>query len=109
MWNFLTPKGRKTTKAFLDHVVILAQNATDRLVDSTEGRVTEKEYLKNLINRCQEYLKQDEWGLVIEELTEGLYEIEFKVDDKAIVLAKDSILCCGMNYEDRRYFEELAI
>ena len=99
-------KAKTTTKNFLRHIELLGQNASDRAVDGFEK--TEKELLKQFIAETSDLIGYNEWGVGLENLLANIYEIEFTLDKKAVDLAKDAIMACGMDYRDWAFMEELV-
>lgn len=93
------------TKNFLRHIELLGQNSSDRIVDGFQG--TEKELVKKFTTDTSDLIEHDEWGIGLENLLTNIYEIEFKVDKRAIELAKDAINECGMKYKNWIFIEEL--
>lgn len=98
-------KGKVKTNEFVKHVELLMQGASDRFV--IEFKRTERELLTEFIADTKELIEYNEWGVGLENLISNLFEINFKVDSKAIDLAKEAIQACGMDYEDWKFFEEL--
>jgi len=92
---------------FLRHIEALGQQSPDRSVKGFRGEETEKEFIRKIISDTWELIEHNEWGVGLENLLSNLYDINFKVDGKAIELAKTAIEICKMNYEDWKFIEEL--
>lgn len=70
---------------------------------------------KNSDNRIREFtgdtwdlIKNNEWGVGLENLLSNIYEIDFTIDEKAVDLAKYAILECKINYNDWIFIGELV-
>jgi hypothetical protein len=97
--------GLTKTRDFVKHIELLGQVASDRQVVGFQK--TERELVQEFIADTKELIEYNEWGIGLENLMTSLYEIDFKVDSKAIDLAKDAIQGCEMNYERWKFIEEL--
>jgi hypothetical protein len=98
-------KGETKTRDFLKHIELLGQNASDRLVIGFQK--TERELLHEFIADTKELIEHNEWGVGLENLMNNLYEIDFKVDSRAIDLARAAIQACEMNYDKWKFIDEL--
>lgn len=105
-WTMLESKGKTKTRDFLRHIEILGEDSSDRVVVGFQE--TEKELIKRFKTDTSDLIEHSEWGVGLENLLTNIYEIGFKLDDKAINLAKDAIEGCGMDYNDWTFIEELA-
>jgi hypothetical protein len=103
----LESKVKEKTKEFVMHIEFLAHRASDRLVHGFRGEETEKQFLQQIIADTWHLFKHNEWVIGLENLISNLHEVDFKIDDKAIRLAKESIEACGLNYNDWRFIEGL--
>jgi hypothetical protein len=99
-------KAKIKTKEFLNHIQVLAQHSSDRIVDGFHE--TEKELIKRFIADTEELIDHNEWGIGLENLLTNLYEMEFQLDRKAVDLAKIAIEECKMNYDEWAVIEELV-
>lgn len=99
-------KAKFKVQDFLRHIDFLAQNSPERVIDGLKE--TEKELIKQFTDETEEFIKHNEWGIGLEILLTNIYEIEFNIDQKAIVLAREAIQECGMKYKDWVFIEELV-
>jgi hypothetical protein len=101
-------KGKAKTREFVKHVEFLSQRATDRIVMGFRGEETEKVFLKEIIADALELIENNEWGVALENLITNLNEVNFKIDNRAVQLAKRSIEACGLNYDEWNFIEEMT-
>jgi hypothetical protein len=106
-WTMVQSKEKIKAIEFLRHIEALGQQSSDRSVNGFRGEETEKEFIRKIISETWELIEHNEWGIGLENLLSNLHEIDFKVDGKAIELAKTAIETCKMNYEDWKFIEEL--
>src|SRR5690349_14856281 len=99
-------KAKISTLNFLRHIQVLAHNSNDRII----GRFQEAQnkLVAKFIAEAEELINRNEWGIAFENLLDNLFEIEFKLDRKAIDLAKHAIEACQMDYNKWRFIEELV-
>src|SRR6476619_4592482 len=100
-------KGKTKTKEFIRHVALLSQSASDRIVFGYRGEEPEKDFLKQIIADASDLVEHNEWGVALENLIDNLYEVDFKIDDMAVMLAEDALKACGFDYADWKCIEEL--
>lgn len=99
-------KAKLKTKEFLRYIKALGQNSSDRVVP--ESQQTEKQLMQKFIADTQDLIDHNEWGVGLEDLLSNLYKIEFRLDRKAVELAKDAIKECKMDFEQWKFIEELV-
>lgn len=99
-------KEKNKTREFLQHVYVLGQNASDRIVDGFQK--TEKELINKFTADTEELMNNNEWGVGLENLLNSLYEIEFRLDMKAVDLARGAIAECKLDYKEWKFIEELV-
>jgi hypothetical protein len=107
IYKMVKSKEKIKTIEFLRYIEVLGQHSSDRLVKGFRGEETEREFIRKLVSDTYDLIEHNELGVGLENLLSNLYEIDFKVDDKAIELAKTAIETCKMNYEDWSFIEEL--
>jgi hypothetical protein len=100
-------KGKRKTKELLKHIEILGHDSSDRIVYGFRGHETEMTFINEVIRDAWDLIEHNEWGVALDMVLNNLYEIHFRLDDKAVVLAKDAITACEMNYEEWKWIEEL--
>ena len=100
-------KGKIKTIEFLKYIEILGQRSSDRLVNGFRGNETEMEFIKKIVSNAWDLVEHNEWGVALENLISSLHEIDFKIDEKAIELAKSALEECGMKYKDWKFIEDL--
>lgn len=100
-----TPTGKTKATAFLNHIEELARDSSNRIVEGFDE--TEKELMTKFIANAKELIDHDEWGVGLENLITNLYEIDFKIDDKAVKLAKQAMAACNLNFDHYSFIEEL--
>ena len=99
-------KAKIKTREFLRHIQVLGQNSSDRIVDGFEK--TEKELINKFTADTEELMNHNEWGVGLENLLNSLYEIEFRLDMKAVDLAIGAIAECKLDYKKWKFIEELV-
>ncbi len=105
-WTMLDLKAKIKTREFLRHIQVLGQNSSDRIVDGFEK--TEKELINKFTADTEELMNHNEWGVGLENLLNSLYEIEFRLDMKAVDLAIGAIAECKLDYKKWKFIEELV-
>lgn len=91
----LGTKGKIKTENFVKHIEALGEKASDNRIEAFTAD-------------AWDLIKNNEWGVGLENLLSNIYEIEFIIDNKAVDLAKDAIAECKMNYNDWTFIEELV-
>lgn len=98
-------KGKIKIKEFTDHINNLVASAHTQIVDGFQEN--QKELLTKYLDDTYELIKNDEWGIGLENLLTNLYEIDFNIDQRAIELAFDALQSCGYDLNKWKFIEEL--
>jgi len=102
----LDTKAKLKTENFVRYIETLGQNASDKLIEGFQR--TERELINQFTTDTWDLIKNNEWGVGLENLLTNIYEIDFTLDKRAIDLAKEAIDECGMKYNDWTFIEELV-
>ena len=100
-----TSTGKTKTIAFVNHIEELAKDSSNRIIDGFDE--TENELMKKFIADTKELIDYNEWGVGLENLITNLYEIDYKIDNKAVELAKQALDACNMDFDQYSFIEEL--
>lgn len=99
-------RSKKKTQIFTYYLQSLGENASDKIVEGFQK--SEKDLVKRFVVEAQDLIDHNEWERGLENLLDNIYEIDFPVDEKAIVLAKEAIRECGLEYKKWVFIEELV-
>lgn len=99
------PKAEIKIIEFTNHINSLIPFAHTKIVDGFDKN--QKELLKRYIKDTKDLIGYNECVIGLENLLQNIYEIDFKIDEKAIELAKKAIELCGFEYEKWKFIEEL--
>jgi len=98
--------GEMRTKEFVRYIETLSKNASDRIVAGFED--SQKEIMERYLVDTWDLIKHNESVIGLENLLNNIYEVDFKIDKKAIELAKAAIQEWGMDYEKWKFIEKLT-
>ena len=94
---FFKSKAQKKVEELVDHLELLAQSSSEDI----------RPVLLNYIAEARSDIDYLEWGMAMETLLERIYEINFRLDSKAIELTKAAVAECHMDYSRLSFIEEL--
>lgn len=103
LWQYA--KNKQKVRTFVDHIERLSYFSDERIVDGFDQ--SQRELLTQFLLDTKEFIEYNEWGIGLELLLNNLYEINFTIDQTAVVLAQEALDICGYNYTDWQFIEEL--
>lgn len=90
---------------FTNHINSLIPFSHTKIVDGFDKN--QKELLKRYIKDTKDLIEYNECVIGLENLLQNIHEIDFKIDEKAIELAKEAIELCSFEYEKWKFIEEV--